>query len=95
LAGATVVPVVVLVVGLALPLAVALVVGLALVVAVAVPDAGADTEAVGVGNVWWWCHHDEFARLSDPPLDATAAPTATAAATGMAIVAAMRARRLF
>jgi hypothetical protein len=99
LAGGTVVPVpvVVVVVGLALPVAVALVVGLALVLALAVPDADADvgTDAVGVGNVLWWClHHDALARLSDPPLIAATAPIVmTTAATGMAITAAIRARR--
>jgi hypothetical protein len=92
-----VVPVVVVVVGvaLALPVAVPLMLGLALVLALAVPDAGVDTGAVGVGNVLWWClHHDALARLSDPPLTAASAPIVmTTAATGMAITAAIRARR--
>jgi hypothetical protein len=92
-----VVPVLVVVVGVALPVAVPLMLGLALVLvlALAVPDAGVDTGAVGVGNVPWWClHHDALARLSDPPLTAATAPIVmTTAATGMAITAAIRARR--
>jgi hypothetical protein len=85
------VPVLAVVLGLAL--AVPLVLGLALAVAVAV--AVPDTDAVGVANVLWWClQNDELAMLSDPPFDATIAPNATAAATGMAIPAARRARRL-
>jgi hypothetical protein len=92
LAGATVVPVVV--VGLALPVAVALVVGLALPVAVALAVPDADADAVGVGNVPWWCfQNDALARLNDPPLTAAAAPIAMPAATGMAITAVIRARR--
>jgi hypothetical protein len=96
LAGGTVVPVVVVVVGLALPVAVAvaLVVGLALPVAVAVAVPDADTDAVGVGNVLWWClQNDALARLSDPPFTAATAPIVMPTATGMAITAAIRARR--
>jgi hypothetical protein len=79
-----------LVLGLALVLALALAVALAL--ALAVPDA----DAVGVANVLWWClQNDALAMLTDPPFIATSAPIATAAATGMAITAAIRARRLF
>jgi hypothetical protein len=97
LAGATVVPAVVLVVGLALALAVALVVGLVvgLALAVALALAVIDADAVAVGNVLWWClQNDALAMLSDPPLVAASAPIATPTATGMAIAAAMRARRL-
>jgi hypothetical protein len=87
-----VVPVLVVVLGLALALAVAVVLGLALAVALALIVADAD--AVGVGNVLWWCQNDALAILSDPPFAATIAPIATPAATGMAIAAARRARRL-
>ena len=94
LAGATVVPV--LVVGLALVLAVALVLGLALAVAASARRAAdADTDAVGVADVLWWClPNDALATLNDPPFTATTAPIAMPAATGMAITAAIRARRL-
>jgi hypothetical protein len=94
-----VVPVLVVVLGLAL--ADALVVGLALAVALTLAVALAlavtvgDAVAVAVGNVLWWClQNDALAMLSDPPLTATIAPIPMAAATGMAIVAARRARRL-
>ena len=93
LAGGTVVPV--LVVGLALAVAVALVVGLALAVAVALAVPDAVTEAVGVGKVLWWClQNDALAMLSDPPFIVIIVLIVTPIATGMAIAAAIRARRL-
>jgi hypothetical protein len=103
LAAATVVPVPVPVLVLGLALAVAVALGLALVVAVALGLAVAvavalavpDADAVGVGKVLWWClQNDALAMLSDPPFVAASAPIATPTATGMAIAAAMRARRL-
>jgi hypothetical protein len=97
LAGGTVVPVLVVALALVLGLAVALVLGLALAVALALAVPDADTDAVGVGNVLWWCclQNDALAMLSDPPFTAATAPIVMPAATGMAITAAIRARRLF
>jgi hypothetical protein len=89
-----VVPVPVLVVAVGLALTVALVLGLALAVALAL--AVTDADAVGVAmTLWWWClQNDALAMLNDPPFTAASAPIATPTDTGMAIAAAMRARRL-
>jgi hypothetical protein len=80
LAAATVAPVPVLELGLALAVALAL----------AVPDG----DTVGLADGLGWClANAESAALIDPLCTAMTAPSATPAATGMAIMAAIRARR--